>query len=83
MQRGKAVVVLMLKLVTCKSNSAQSFSSAGLLHQWLAMLCKIALMPQREFGLPLANVRAFKAATGSSAKPCLQIRLNESDVQTA
>ncbi len=25
----------------------------------------------------------FKAATESSAKPCLQIRLNESDVQTA
>ena len=79
----------MLKLVACKSNSAQSLSSAGLLRQWLAMLCKIALMPrgqrecaQREFGLPLANVRAFKAATESSAKPCLQIRLNESDVQT-
>lgn len=43
-----------------------------LLHQWLAMLCKIALMPQRESGLPLANVRAFRAATESSAKPCLR-----------
>lgn len=73
----------MVKLMTCKSNGAQSLSSAGLLRQLLAMLCKIALMPQRGSGLPLANVRAFKAATESPAKRCLQLRLSEPDVQTA
>ncbi|KAL0027124.1 hypothetical protein WJX79_008077 [Trebouxia sp. C0005] len=38
---------------------------------------------QRGSGLPLANVRAFKAATESPAKRCLQLRLSEPDVQTA
>ncbi len=64
-----------------KSNSTQSFSSADLLRQWLAMLCKIALMPQRGSGLPLANLRAVRAATESSAKPCLPARINETYLQ--
>ena len=67
MQRGKAVIVLMLKLVTCKSNSTQSFSSTGLLRQWLAMLCKVALMPQRGSGLALANSKLQLKAQQSPA----------------
>ncbi len=44
MQRGKAVIVPMLKLVACKSNNTQPFSTAGLLQRpWLAMLCKKAM----------------------------------------